>query len=449
MVDKNDVDDKDIELRSEEYQEVLNKISPGILRWGMTVLFVIFSFLIIGSYFFRYPDTILADITINTQEPPIRIVTRSSGRLNSLYVSNGMKVSSGTILGVIENSAKAEDVNLLKDKIKEWSLSNYSLNKGMDLFFKSQLDTINFELGDIQHPYSLFISSFTNYALHDEFSYYKEKMSAQEKQLKMYDVHLLLLNKKKELIEKEGGLQLSLFRRDSLLHEKGAIRTDVFEESSSAYLRSLQLIEDISLELSSQEIQIQQLKESISDLNILHMEEEKRLLVELKNSIEELNTEISLWEQKYVLISPIYGDIVFQKIWGLQQYLEQGECVFNVKPNNSSHPIAKAFLPQWGSGKVKVGQKVNIRLNNYPDQEFGFLTGLVKNISPLSIDDNTYVVDICLPDGLITNYGVELSSNRELNGEAEIILGNLRLIEKFIQPIKKIYKEQKDLGDNN
>src|ERR1039458_7215602 len=43
--------------------------------------------------------------------------------------------------------------------------------------------------------------------------------------------------------------------------------------------------------------------------------------------------------------------------------------------------IAKLFLPIQNSEKLKTGQRVNIKLNNYPFQDYGILNGIVKSIS--------------------------------------------------------------------
>lgn len=48
---------------------------------------------------------------------------------------------------------------------------------------------------------------------------------------------------------------------------------------------------------------------------------------------------------------------------------------FVVAPKEESLPVGTALLPLQGSGKVKAGQRVNLRLNNYPDQEFGYVRG--------------------------------------------------------------------------
>ena len=82
----------------------------------------------------------------------------------------------------------------------------------------------------------------------------------------------------------------------------------------------------------------------------------------------------------------------------------------------SSALLGKALLPLQGSGKVHVGQRVHIRLNNYPDQEFGYVKGQVASISPAPTEEGMYIVEITLPDGMQTNYGKQLPVSRELKG---------------------------------
>ena len=47
---------KNIELRSEEVQEVMNHISPWVVRWGLTALFMILLAILVGCRIFKYPD---------------------------------------------------------------------------------------------------------------------------------------------------------------------------------------------------------------------------------------------------------------------------------------------------------------------------------------------------------------------------------------------------------
>lgn len=86
---------KPIELRSEEVQEVMGRIPPWILRKGITVLFFIVLVLLAGSWFFKYPDVIQAEITVTSLEPPASVIARSSGKIDEIYAGNNREVSRG------------------------------------------------------------------------------------------------------------------------------------------------------------------------------------------------------------------------------------------------------------------------------------------------------------------------------------------------------------------
>ena len=156
-----------------------------------------------------------------------------------------------------------------------------------------------------------------------------------------------------------------------------------------------------------------------------------------------MQSQLTAWEQRYLLRSPVGGKVTFLNVWSVNQYVESGATVFVVAPEEESLPVGTALLPLQGSGKVKAGQRVNLRLNNYPDQEFGYVKGKVKSVSPLPTAEGMYVVDIALPDGLTTNYGKTLPLTREMKGSAEIITDDLRLLERLIMPLRKIFMEQK------
>ena len=103
------------------------------------------------------------------------------------------------------------------------------------------------------------------------------------------------------------------------------------------------------------------------------------------------------------------------------------------------------MVPLAGAGKVEVGQRVNIKLDNYPYMEFGLLEGEVSNISMVPVaseDGGYYTAEIVLTQKLITNYKKELPFNQEMQGVAEIITKDRRLIERLIDPLVSIFRER-------
>ena len=112
--------------------------------------------------------------------------------------------------------------------------------------------------------------------------------------------------------------------------------------------------------------------------------------------------------------------------------------VFIIVPIENLSFTARLKTPTQNSGKIKIGQKVNIRLENYPDSEFGVLYGTVKNISLIPDKNGLYIVDVKLPRKLITSYGKEIEFKQEMQGMAEIITEDLRLIQRFFYQFKEI-----------
>lgn len=424
---------KDIELRSEEVQEVMNHVPSWLLRQGITVLCCIVIVLLIGSYLFKYPDIVEAEITVSTQNPPVYVVTKVAGRLKELSTSNGADVKKGTILGVIENTANTKDMLLLKKRIEQWKTRKYLLSEGIQLFDGKYL-----QLGDVQTTYTSFVSALNDYAEFIKQDYYNKKLISSNKNLSNRKEYYHLAEKQYQLRKQEQILAKRIYSRDSILYTRKVIMDNEYDEAQRSYLQHQQSHEGMRMSLSQINMQIIQDKENILDLHHQALTEEQKYSINLKNAIEQLQTGITAWEQHYLLIAPISGNLTFMSVWSDNQYISSGESLFVIAPMTDSKPIGKALLPVQGSGKVKAGQQVNIRLNNYPDQEFGYVKGKVVNVSPLPTEEAKYVVDVELPNGLRTNYNKNLPLSRELKGTAEIVTEDMRLIEKLLMPIRKL-----------
>ncbi|MEL5893751.1 HlyD family efflux transporter periplasmic adaptor subunit [Bacteroides sp. GD17] len=424
---------KDIELRSEEVQEVMNHISPWVVRCGITVVFVILVIILIGCWIFKYPDTLTAEVTLATEEPPAFVLAHATGKLDTLYVSNGSPVETDADLGVISNAASSEDVRWLSEQMKAWNKADYDWQKGMELFAGKRL-----QLGELQSSYAAFITSLTGYARFMELDYYTKKLSAEEKQLGGQRSYLHLAEREYTLIEKDVKLAQSMYDRDSILYVRNAMIASEYEESGSKYLQSLRSRETARMSLLQAEMQLVQHEENLLDIRKQAYDEEQNHRTDLKNAVEQLSAQLSAWEHSYLLKSPVSGRVTFMTVWSRNQNVKSGETVFMVQPSDSSMVLGKALLPLQGSGKVHAGQRVHIRLNNYPDQEFGYVKGEVKSVSPAPTEEGMYVVEITLPDGLKTNYKKQLPVSRELKGTADIILADRNVLERLLAPLRKV-----------
>jgi HlyD family secretion protein len=188
------------------------------------------------------------------------------------------------------------------------------------------------------------------------------------------------------------------------------------------------------------QIQIGDLETTLLDLELQQTERESVLQQNYRTGAEQLMNAIHGWELNYCLTAPIDGKVTFTKYWSENQYVQAGETVCTVVPSEKESLIGKALLPIQRSGKVQEGQRVIIRFANFPDQEFGVVNGTVKSIS-LVPTENNYQVEIALPEGLMTNYRKTLPVSYEMKASADIVTEDLRLIERFFMPLKRVIKE--------
>jgi hypothetical protein len=94
------------------------------------------------------------------------------------------------------------------------------------------------------------------------------------------------------------------------------------------------------------------------------------------------------------------------------------------------------------SGKVKNGQMVNIKLSGYPYLEYGIVRGIVRSKSLVPSSD-AYIIEVDLPNGLSTLYGIKLDFTQNMQGTAEIITEDLRLFQKIINPFRYLISRNK------
>ena len=162
-----------------------------------------------------------------------------------------------------------------------------------------------------------------------------------------------------------------------------------------------------------------------------------KLYSELLTKKNELANAILLWKERYLITAPIDGELEYSGFWRNNNFVQAGQELFSVIPHKNSI-IGEVQIPSFGAGKVKVGQSANVKINNFPYDEYGLLRGKVTSVSRITNklktqngDIDAYSVIISFPEGLITNFGQQLPLDFESKGVVEIITKPKRLIERL------------------
>jgi len=427
-------DNNTIELRSEEVQDILTKVPHWMIRWGTILIFIIIVMLFFVSWFIKYPDVVNTEIVITTNIPPEKVVSKSSGRIEAILVKNKSIVSKNSTLAIIENTANYKDVFLLKSIVDE-----YNINDPKKPFPFAQLK--NTQLGEIESAFAVFQKDYQAEQLNKNLQPFEVENRAQISEKVQIKERLEILQQQKVINESELQLQKNEIARFETLFNKGIISAQEMEVKKLAYLQAQKSYKSLLTSISQLRSALIDNSKLSQNSQINGTKEEVTLGRNMAQSFYQLKKVIKDWELAYTLKSSVTGMVTFLQVWTENQTINVGDNVFSIVPNAENTFIGKVKAPALNSGKIKVGQVVNIRLANFPDREFGVLKGKIQNISLVPDKDGNLLLDVALPNGLTTSYKKQIIFQQEMKGSAEIVTEDLRLIERILYQFKSAFEQ--------
>tara|TARA_R110002126_G_scaffold291220_1_gene450982 strand:- start:7023 stop:8318 length:1296 start_codon:yes stop_codon:yes gene_type:complete len=427
----NESPEKIIELRSEDVQEILSTPPVWIVRWGITLILIFTLIILTLSSIIRYPDIVSSRVVVTTEKPTERIIARNSGQLDKMLVKDRDKVGINQKLAVLKNTANYKDVYILKNMVDsiEQIRGDFSfpIEKTSDLI-----------LGDIEVSYINFEKSYVEYYLFKDLNLYENRLRGNKISLKEIRMQVTNQIKQKQLLEKENELKKMDYKRHQQLYDKGVISRQKMESKELEFLQIQKNINTMAISISQMREAISSANQTLESTQINRKEENTRYFSKLVRDFNSLKNEINDWEYNYVLSSSINGVVSFQEYWGENQHVTIGDVVFSILPQDTSNLVGKLAIPSQNSGKVLIGQKVIVKLDNYSYQQYGSLNGVVRNLSITPDKNRNYIVYISLPEGTRTSHGKTLGFEQELLGNAEIITEDLSIADRIFYKFKNI-----------
>lgn len=419
-----------IELRSESVQDILTQPPHWMIRWGNTTIFIILLMVLVMSYFIKYPEFIPAPIIVTSQNPPEKLEARTNTKIEKILIKNGQEVEIGQTLFVLQSTANYKDVLKLKDIIDSISanqLSSFPIT-----------ETSNFRLGELQSDYNAFIKAFRDEQLFTRLKPYSPENLAANQGLSEYRSRISTLKQQLDLENVKFDLSKKNFQRSQILFDQGVISKMELENEKIKHLQAEQNLKNLNISVSQMEEGINNLNKTKSGVAINTEKDKINYNSQSLHLFEQLRKSLKQWEQTYLLVSSINGAVSYQQFWGENQFIKSGDIVLSILPKDKEALVGRMYVPSVNSGKVRPGEKVLIKLDNYRFQEYGIVEGKVQNISLSPNEKGNYYVDVVLPKGLKTSYNKNLPFDKELEGNAEIVTEDLRLIERFFYQMRKL-----------
>ena len=421
---------EELELRSEEVSDLLQKPPHWMIRWGNLVLITFIFFAILLSCILHYPDYVQSGILITSVTPPVKIESRVNSKIESVFVKDQQSVKKGDLLAVLQSTADYSDVLTLKQLID--SSENRSL-VGFPLRTSGAL-----RLGDIQEDYNAFAKAIEQEDLFYTLKPYNAETITADQNITDYQARISNL-RQQQLLEKDKlELATNNFKRFRLLFEQKVISTSEFESEKIKLLEEQRNYKNIQISISQLEEAILGFKKMKSGVSVSNEKDRISYSSSSQQLLERLRKAIRQWEQNYLMTASIDGVVSFQKFLNENKIVNNGDVLLSIIPFEKGGLIGQMFIGAQNLGKVKEQQNVLIKLDNFRYQEYGMVKGKVNTISLVADSDNKFYVEVGLPDELATSYNKKLSFDKELRGSADIVTEDATLAQRILYSIRSL-----------
>ncbi len=141
-------------------------------------------------------------------------------------------------------------------------------------------------------------------------------------------------------------------------------------------------------------------------------------------------------EKENTIKAPVSGYVTQLAVNTLGQVIQSTQTVAGISPDDATL-IFKCYLPDADIMNIELGQTVQMKLKAFPYAEYGAIEGTIEYISPAAqaVEGIGYV------------YTVNISYDNErmgtipgMSGTAEILAGKRTVLEYFMEPISKGFR---------
>jgi hypothetical protein len=440
--------------RSDDVDELLTQIPSWSLRWGISLLFGVMMLLLALAWFIKYPDVIKGKITITTSRPPATIVARASGPMHLLATDKSL-LNVNQAFATIGGTAQYDDVRRLKTELDSLRIildSDRLASTGGAL-------PDGLVLGELQIPYNALLMRWKEWqALGVRGTSNQQRKGIVNEQINGIEQISERLDRQLELLETEYSLLRRTYEtRYKPLQRSGSISAEQLEVKRDELIAKSKAIEAARASIAENQNRIVVLRSQKAEYDFDQTDRQLAARNGLRDAFTSLLNAITTWETTYVLRTPIAGRLNYlnfmhenssvvtgQEVAGIVP--DAGGAAGAVVPGLSGPYVGELFIEPSGSGKVDVGQAVNITLTSFGKKEFGMLRGQVATVADISTTLNTggqpqtaYKLYVALPNGLITTVNKKLTFRYGMDGTAEVITKDIRVIERIFDSIRSAF----------
>ena len=428
-------------IRSEEVQEIMERMPRKFILWGTSFIVGIILLLIFLSAIIQYPDVINGSAEITSLNPPASIISKSTGTIQQIFIEDKKDVKAEEIIAIIKNPADYKQVLFL-----DYLLKNESFEKiNHYAFWKNNLSKFN-QLGEVNMAFANYLNALNDFEFATVNKINLQQSNRLLQQAEMQANQQLEIKNQYNNAQAQFQLKQNQYAEQKKLYDEKIIAKKDWDAFQTEYLQLKNQVENYELAIKNNQLQNSQLTGQAKQMQQSFQKELNDKGIQVFAEQEQLKTAIITWKEKYVIKSPMNGTITFQNFWSANQLLNAGDelCKVISKENKI---ICKAYVPMLGSAKIKPNQKARLVFLNYPENEFGFVDGSVENISLVTAraeKEKVFVVTVSIPNPITTSLKKEISALPEMQATVEIITEKKSILKRLTDNWLNNINRQKD-----
>ncbi|WP_270087403.1 HlyD family secretion protein [Sphingobacterium sp. SYP-B4668] len=373
-------------IHSEDLQEIIAKPPSWLLRRGISFILLTIVLILGLSVFIRYPEIVTTSLKFNTANAPKVLVSKVSGNLTKLLVKDGALVGKSTDIAYLESIADHEQVIHILDQLK-LIRNGDSIAVSLDQLVEPK----ELELGELQSSYQNFYLAYLNYKAVAKEGIFKRRKSYVQQEMSNVNAQNEQLKESYRLQKEELALAEEEYQRYKQLADKRIISPLELQQREAILLSKRQAIPQMENILINNRGNLLSKNKELIELDNQMFEEEKMFAQALNSFISEAEN----WKKQYVITSLTSGKLIYTSFYQENQLVKSGEELFYIYTSQEDY-YGELNIPQAMSSKVKEKQKVLLRVNGYPHQEYGYVRGEIDYLSDIPIRDSLFFAKVAL-----------------------------------------------------
>lgn len=419
---------------SEDVQEIISDVPNWLLRWGLTVFFIIIVVLITFSAFIKMPDKVSGKLKIESSKRPEEIVPHLEGKLVKLFIKENSLIDSGELLGYLESNAKAEEIIEMSKHIDK--LQEKAIEGKLDQLINFNLNASE-HLGELQGSFLIFSESLNNFRSFLNYGVYFQKKLMINNEIIDLNLQKKRMLNQNQIYQQDYEISEKEFQAYQKLLAGKVISPLEFKREESKYLNKKIPLENIASSLLSNGITLNLKQQELIELD-------SQIDLERANFLAKINqfkSEIDNWKMGHLLIARTNGKVVFNQFIREGDWIKANKPLFYISSKDEDKYVGEMQIGQFALGKVSEGQTVIIRLKAFPYQEYGVLKGKITYLSQQNtFKDSSYMARVAFDNGKLSSYSKELNLKNGLIADAEIITKHRSLLGKLFSSLVLLFK---------